>query len=195
MVAQPEVIRMARQRTNPCRSVLQCDNAWLSDLNRDPLDFAHTDFIFAPIAILRFWASLFPGHEPHQYVFLAERYGASGDGLSMPMVYESDPTKPIGRWKGALEAAKIRAGVRCRFRDVRHTGCTRMLEAGAPFSVVATIIGWRASTTVRMAERYGHIGQAAQRQAVDTLNRASFQADGARHWAQFQTPRVLQLAN
>ncbi len=194
MVAQPEVIRMARQRTNPCRSVLQCDNAWLSRLNRDPLDFAHTDFIFAPIAILRFWASLFPSPEPHHYVFPAEGSGASGDGLSMALVYESDPTKPIGRWKEAWEAARIRAGVRCRFHDVRHTGCTRMLEAGAPFSVVATIMGWSANTTVRMAKRYGHIGQAAQRQAVDALNRASFQADGAQNWAQSQTPRVRQLA-
>jgi hypothetical protein len=34
-----------------------------------------------------------------------------------------------------------------------------------PFSVLATIMGWSASTTVRMAKRYGHIGQAAQRQA------------------------------
>jgi hypothetical protein len=42
-----------------------------------------------------------------------------------------------------------------------------MLEAGIPFSVVATIMGWSASTTVRMANRYGHIGQVAQRRAVD----------------------------
>jgi hypothetical protein len=70
-----------------------------------------------------------------------------------------------------------------------------MLEAGVPFSVVATIMGWSAGTTVRMTKRYGHIGQAAQRQAVDTLNRASFQAHGAQNWAQFQTPRVRQLAN
>lgn len=126
------------------------------------------------IAILGFWASLFPGHEPHHYVFPAERYGASGNGLSVPLVYESDPTKPIGRWKEAWEAAKIRAGVGCRFHDLRHTGCTRMLEAGVPFSVVATIMGWSASTTVRMARRYGHIGQAAQRQAVDAPKRSRF---------------------
>ena len=44
-----------------------------------------------------------------------------------------------------------------------------MLEAGVPFSVIATIMGWSASTTVRMAKRYGHIGDRAQRLAVDTL--------------------------
>jgi integrase len=54
-------------------------------------------------------------------------------------------TQPIGNWKEAWEAAKKRAGralnpeaekpesLRCRFHDLRHTGCTRMLEAGVPF--------------------------------------------------------------
>jgi hypothetical protein len=31
------------------------------------------------------------------------------DGATV--VYESDPTRPIGRWKVAWESAKIRAGV------------------------------------------------------------------------------------
>jgi hypothetical protein len=62
-----------------------------------------------------------------------------------------------------------------------------MLEAGVPFSVVATIMGWSASTAVRMARRYGHIGQAAQHQAVDALGGADFRTDGAQNWAQFQT--------
>jgi integrase len=145
------------------------------------------------VAILRFWAGLFPERHPNHFVFPAERYGASGDGLTV--VYDSDPTRPIGRWKEAWESAKIRAGVSCRFHDLRHTGRTRMLEAGVPFSVVATIMGWSPSTTVRMARRYGHIGQTAQRQAVNALNETGFQGDGAQNWAQSQKPRVRQLAN
>jgi integrase len=119
-----------------------------------------------------------PFREPSQFVFPAERYGASEDGATV--VYDSDPTKPIGRWKEAWESAKIRAGVSCRFHDLRHTGCTRMLEAGAPFSVVATIMGWSPSTAVRMARRYGHIGQTVQRQAVNALKRADFEVMGRR---------------
>jgi len=145
------------------------------------------------VTIIGFWASLFPGHEPSHFVFPAERYGASGDGLAV--VYDCDPTKAIGRWKEAWESAKSRAGVSCRFHDLRHTGCTRMLEAGVPFSVVATIMGWSPSTTVRMARRYGHIGQTAQRQAVNVLNQAGIQDDGAQNWAQSQTSRMRQLAN
>jgi integrase len=145
------------------------------------------------VAILGFWASLFPLREASHFVFPAERYGASGDGATV--VYESDPTRPIGRWKEAWESAKARAGVACRFHDLRHTGCTRMLEAGVPFSVVATIMGWSLSTTVRMSRRYGHIGRIAQRQAVNTLKSADSKADGAQNWAQSQRPRVKQLAN
>ena len=145
-------------------------------------------------ATLSFWASLFPERQPDHYVFPSERYGAAGNGFS-PCSYATDPTKPIGRWKEAWEAAKARAGVRCRFHDLRHTGCTRMLEAGVPFSVVASIMGWSASTTVRMAKRYGHIGQAAQRQAVAALSGADFEDDGAQNWAQSQAVAAGQRAN
>jgi integrase len=145
------------------------------------------------VAILGFWASLFPLREHGHFVFPSERYGASGDGSIV--VYDSDPTRPIGRWKEAWESAKVSAGVACRFHDLRHTGCTRMLEAGVPFSVVATIMGWSPSTTVRMSRRYGHIGQTAQRQAVNALHEAGFQGDGAQNWAQLQKPRIRQLPN
>jgi hypothetical protein len=45
-----------------------------------------------------------------------------------------------------------------------------MLEGGVPLSVVASILGWSPATTARMAKRYGHIGQVAQRQAVKVLD-------------------------
>src|SRR5215813_4382284 len=152
------------------------------------------------LSLLSFWAGLLPNREPNHYVFPAEKYGIAQrederKGSIRTYVYDTDPTKPIGRWKEAWEAAKIRAGVECRFHDLRHTGCTRMLEAGVPFSVVATIMGWSPSTTVRMSRRYGHIGQTAQRQAVNALNEAGFQGDGAQNWAQSQKARTRQLAN
>jgi integrase len=55
-------------------------------------------------------------------------------------------------------------------RDLRHTGCTRMLEAGVPFPVLAMLMGWSPATTVRMAKRYGHIGQKALRTAVEAIS-------------------------
>ncbi|HEV2202413.1 MAG TPA: tyrosine-type recombinase/integrase [Bryobacteraceae bacterium] len=119
-------------------------------------------------AILEFWASNFPEKKPTDYVFPNERYGAAGDKLKA-CAYATDPNRPIGRWKEAWEAAKIRAKVQCRFHDLRHTGCTRMLEAGVAFPVLAMLMGWSAATTVRMAKRYGHIGQTALRNAVEAI--------------------------
>lgn len=58
-----------------------------------------------------------------------------------------------------------------------------MLEASVPFSVVATIMGWSASTTVRMSKRYGHIGHSAQRRAVGALCEPISEGDGAQNGA------------
>ncbi len=71
---------------------------------------------------------------------------------------------------------ELPCGVQCRFHDLRHTACTRMLEAGESFPVVASVMGWSASTAVRMAKRYGHIGEEAQRRAVAALGGADFEA-------------------
>jgi integrase len=120
-------------------------------------------------AVLEFWASNFPDRQSTHYVFPSERYGAAGDGFTA-CVYDTDPRKPIGRWKEAWEAAKKRAGIECRFHDLRHTGCNRMLEAGVPFPVLAMIIGWSPATTVRMAKHYGHMGQSALRRAVEAIS-------------------------
>jgi integrase len=135
------------------------------------------------VSVLSWWAAQFPDRLPEHCVFPSERYGAAGDKFA-GCVYKTDPTRPIGRWKEAWEAAKVRAGVRCRFHDLRHTGCTRMLEAGVPFAVVAELMGWSASTAIRMTKRYGHIGHNARRQAMETLAMGHV-AEGAQNWAQF----------
>ena len=38
--------------------------------------------------------------------------------------------------------------------------------------MVASIMGWSASTTVRMAQRYGHISTEARREAMEAANAA-----------------------
>lgn len=119
--------------------------------------------------VLDFWAGLFPNREPEHYVFPSERYGAGGDDFK-PTVYNVEPTKPIGPFKDSWDSVRQAAGVSIRFHDLRHTCVTRMLEGGVPLSVVASILGWSPATTARMAKRYGHIGDIAQRQAVAVLD-------------------------
>ncbi len=129
-----------------------------------------------------------PGRQPTHFVFAREKYGAAGEEDSFgftagPVVYDTDPTRPIGDWKEAREKAKKRAGVilsgkaqeeeseplKCRFHDLRHTAVTRLLEGGVPYPVVASMMGWSAATAIRMAKRYGHIGSQALRDAADIL--------------------------
>jgi hypothetical protein len=49
-------------------------------------------------------------------------------------------------------------------------------EAGVSFPIVASLLGWSASTTEKMAKRYGHIGNDAHRDAVGTLDPATKKA-------------------
>ena len=119
--------------------------------------------------VLQFWADQFPNREQEHFVFPSERYGAGGNNFE-PTVHSINPKKAINSWKEAWESVKENAEVSIRFHDLRHTTVTRMLEGGAPLSVVAVIMGWSPATTVRMAKRYGHIGQVAQRQAVEMLD-------------------------
>jgi integrase len=160
--------------------------------------------------VLEFWAARFPNRKPTHFVFPLEKYGGKGNddafGFTGSIVYATDPTQSIGNWKEAWEAAKKRAGralnpeaekpelLRCRFHDLRHTGCTRMLEAGVPFFVVSDIMGWAASTAIRMSKVYGHIGNSARRDAVDKLaNVTVFDAEGAQKWAQWATEETARV--
>ena len=140
------------------------------------------------LSVQEMWGTRFPNRQPMHFVFPREKYGAAGkaDGFGFiagPVVYDTDPTRPIGDWKEAWEKAKERAGIilsgktekegsealKCRFHDLRHTAITRLLEAGIPYPVVASMVGWSAATAIRMAKRYGHIGNQALRAAADVL--------------------------
>lgn len=119
--------------------------------------------------ILQFWADQFPKRKPEHFVFPSEHYGLAGNDAN-PHAMVLDLGKPLGSWKTAWSNARGKADLRCRFHDLRHTAVSRMLEAGVPLAVVASLLGWSASTTTKMAQRYGHIGDTAHRDAVAALD-------------------------
>jgi integrase len=124
------------------------------------------------------WTSQFPNRDPEHFVFPSEKYGEGG------AVYDSDPTKPIGRLKEAWEKAKRRTQVKddetgeilqsaviCRWHDLRHTFVTRLIEGGQSLAVIGRLAGWSRSTLARMADRYGHMSEEFLRDAVGVLDR------------------------
>ena len=115
------------------------------------------------------WAHQFAERKPEHYVFPSEKVGVAGNN-QIVSVFDTDPKKPMGSWKVSWTTAREQSGVSCRFHDLRHTTVTRLLERGVAFAVVATIMGWSAATSVRMAKRYGHIGQSFQRDAMKLLD-------------------------
>jgi len=115
------------------------------------------------------WAMNFQNRQPHHAVFPSEAYGFAGNNRK-PHTRTIDPAVSVGDIKHSWQTAKRAAGIKCRFHDCRHTACTRLLERGASLGVVASIMGWSASTTASMARRYSHIGSEAQRAAMDTLS-------------------------
>jgi integrase len=133
---------------------------------------------------LKSWAQGFPYRLPEDYLFPAERYGGSGD-IFEACVYSTDPTRPMGSIKEAWEAAKERAGVKCRFHDLRHTAVSRMLDAGVSIAKVAKIVGWSPATMVRMAARYGHFAVEDLRDAVESISRPEI-----RDWSPVNPPGI-----
>lgn len=121
---------------------------------------------------LQTWATNFARRQPEHYVFPSEHYGFAGNERK-PHAKTMDPNTPTREVKTAWKGAKEQSGVKCRFHDLRHTACTRLLERGASFPIVAAIMGWSASTTAAMAKRYGHIGSDVQRAALAALDDSS----------------------
>ena len=67
---------------------------------------------------------------------------------------------------------------------------TRLLEAGIPYPVVASMMGWSAATAIRMAKRYGHIGSQALREAADVLGRTKISLGSLKN-----SPKSIEVIN
>jgi len=130
-------------------------------------------------AALETWAARFPNHSPKEFVFPSCENGAIC------------AERPIENWRTAWRSVCRAADLRgLRFHDLRHTTVTKLLEHGVPYATVAQVLGWSASTAVRMAKRYGHIRPDAQRRAVDSI--ATTQFDSGVHQIDNQTPELIE---
>jgi len=84
-----------------------------------------------------------------------------------------DPTRPLGSFKSAWTSVRTKAGVNCRFHDLRHTLCTKLAEAGVPESTMLSIMGHMSK---KMLEKYSHIRKQAKRDAIQSIEARSASA-------------------
>jgi integrase len=118
------------------------------------------------------WAGQLPDRKPEHAVFPTERVGASGDTFAA-CVTATDPNVPIRSLQTAWVNAKKTARVTARWHDLRHTVCTRLLEAGLSLPLIGRILGWSPSTMVLMSHRYGQVDALTQREAMARLVRVA----------------------
>jgi integrase len=126
---------------------------------------------------LSFWAQSFPDRQPDHYVFPHEKIAGSGTdeafGFTGATVYDTDPDRHIKSIKGAWRVARKRAGLpTTRLHDLRHTACSRMINARIPLPLVGRLLGWSSSTLNAMAARYGHFSVEEMRSALESVQPA-----------------------
>lgn len=118
---------------------------------------------------LQTWATQFPDRKAHHYLFPTEGIGLATD-YAVVIAHHTKPAVAIGSLQHAWQRAKKAAGVPVRFHDLRHSACTRLLEAGVPLMVVGQLLGWARGTVALMAAKYGHVGPKALQDAVKALD-------------------------
>ena len=77
-----------------------------------------------------------------------------------------DPTKAVLSIKTAWESVREKAGVKCRFHDLRHTAYSKLDEAEVPEQVIMALMG---HVSKQMRERYSHARMDRMRDAMKHL--------------------------
>lgn len=110
--------------------------------------------------------STFANHE----AFIAKKIGPiEPDWYVFPLCNSRRPIdamRPVTGIKSAWTTVREKAGVECRFHDLRHTAYTKLIEAGQPEGVIEALMG---HISKEMKERYSHVRMAAKREAVGNL--------------------------
>src|SRR5262249_35589410 len=105
------------------------------------------------------WASRFPSVKPGDYVF------------PWCESKQIDLTRPTKGWPTAWRTALQRAGVQCRFHDLRVTCITKLAESQASDQTILSIAG---HVSRKMLEHYSRIRIDAKRAALDAIAQPIF---------------------
>jgi integrase len=107
------------------------------------------------------WASRFPSTRADHYVFPWCEHR------------QTDATRPTKGWRTAWRNSLKRAGVHCRFHDLRVTCITKLSESQTSDQTIMAIAG---HVSRRMLEHYSRIRTDAKRTALDAIAQGPEQA-------------------
>ena len=118
-------------------------------------------------AVLVRWAGRFPHSKPDDWVFPA----CVGAALQhpKPAVDRIDLSRPIKSWRTAWRTALRRAGLKLRFRDLRHSCITKLAESQEASE--HTIMAIAGHMSRAMLEHYSHVRLEAKRAALENIAR------------------------
>jgi len=105
-----------------------------------------------------------------------------------PRSQRSDAPNHVLQFKTAWTKVRLKAGVKGRWHDNRHTLVTELAESGAGDEVIMSIAG---HVSRAMLSRYSHVRMEAKRRALDEIAARQRAADEKR---QLELERLQQAA-
>jgi len=117
-------------------------------------------------ACLSLWLPRFPEATRDSFVFPFYQVGIGGDKRTVG-VYDVDLERPTGSWRKAWLGACVKARVRYRWHDLRHTFVSRLAES--PSISEQTIRALAGHVSRQMLEHYSHIRSHAKQAAIRCL--------------------------
>lgn len=130
------------------------------------------------VDLLREWRSRFPMAIAKSYVFPAQSRIRGGSRVYTPVF-----SRPMSRMDRIWDQIREKAGVECRWHDLRHTCVSRMAESGASNQLLIAMFGW---SSPKMLEVYAHLRESRKSDAVTT---------GIGNWAIFQSGKPAVTAD
>lgn len=132
-------------------------------------------------AALAEWLARLPEAGPDSHLFPRHAVGFAKEGRGVA-IYDIDFGQPMQGWKTAWERVRDKAGVSCRWHDLRHTLVSRLAEQ--PTVSEETIRALAGHVSRQMLSRYAHIRASAKRAAIASLEAVEIQEEGAQNRAQ-----------
>ncbi len=112
------------------------------------------------------WLESLPEAGPEAYLFPSHAVGFRPEGHGSA-IYDIDFGRPMKGWKTAWKRVRLRAGVSCRWHDLRHTLVSRLAEQ--PTVSEETIRALAGHVSRQTLSRYAHIRVSAKRAAIASL--------------------------